>query len=126
MPSADQIRNAVDAYGAAYASRDRAAFVALFSVDAVQIDPVPSPANVGPEAIGAFFDNAMNMAPDLTLFVDRTIVCGDEAAVDFHVEATMGGAKMGFAGVDVFTVDDAGLITAITAYWDPATIAPIG
>lgn len=125
MPTPDQIRTAVDAYGAAYVSRDRAAFLALFTEDAVQIDPVPAPANVGHDAIGGFFDNAMNMAPDLTLFVDRTIVCGDQAAVDFHVEATLGGVKMGFAGVDVFTVNDAGLITAITAYWDPATMAPV-
>ena len=126
MPTAEQIRTAVDSYGSAYANRDRAAFLTLFSPDAVQIDPVPAPANIGHEAIGTFFDNAMNMAPDLTLFVDRTIVCGDQAAVDFHVEATMGGVKLGFAGVDVFTVDEVGLITAITAYWDPATMAPIG
>ena len=126
MPTVEQIRTAVDSYGSAYAIRDRAAFLALFSPDAVQIDPVPAAANIGHEAIGTFFDNAMNMAPDLTLFVDRTIVCGDQAAVDFHVEATMGGVKLGFAGVDVFTVDEAGLITAITAYWDPATMAPIG
>lgn len=126
MPTAEQIRTAVDSYGSSYASRDRAAFLALFSSDAVQIDPVSAPANIGHEAIGTFFDKVMNMAPDLTLFVDRTIVCGDQAAVDFHVEATMGGVKLGFAGIDIFTVNEAGLITAITAYSDPATMAPIG
>jgi steroid Delta-isomerase len=125
MPTTEQVQAAVNAYGAAYASRDRATFLALFSADAVQVDPKPAPANVGHEAIGGFFDNAMNMAPDLTLFVDRTIVCGDQAAVNFHVEATMGGAKMGFSGIDIFTVNDDGQITEITAYWDPATMGPV-
>ena len=125
MPTPIQVQAAVDAYAAAYAVRDRTVFLALFSTDAVQIDPVPAPANVGHEAIGGFFDNAMGMAPDLALTVDRTIICGDQAAVNFHVEATMGGTRLGFSGVDIFTVDDAGVITAITAYWDPATMAPV-
>lgn len=125
MPTVDQVKAAVDAYGAAYANRDRAGFLALFTADAVQVDPVPAPANVGHDAIGAFFDNAMKMAPDITLFVDRTIVCGDNAAVDFRVEGTFGGTRLGFGGVDIFTVNDDGLISAITAYWDPATMAPL-
>ena len=125
MPTSEQVQAAVTNYGTAYASRDRAAFLALFTTDAVQIDPVPAPANVGHDAIGVFFDNAMNMAPDLALTVERTIVCADQAAVNFHVEATMGGVRMGFSGVDIFTVNDDGLITAITAYWDPATMGPV-
>jgi ketosteroid isomerase-like protein len=125
MPTPEQVTAAVTNYELAYRTRDRAVFLALFSSDAVQIDPVPAPPNVGHEAIGVFFDNAMNMAPDLTLFVDRTIVCANEAAVNFHVEATLGGTKMGFSGVDIFTVNDEGLITAISAYWDPSAIAPI-
>ena len=125
MPTAEQIKSAVDAYGAAYALRDRAGFLAVFAADAIQIDPVPAPANVGHEAIGAFFDNAMKMAPDITLFIDRTIVCGANAAVDFRIEGTFGGARLGFAGVDIFTVNDDGLITALTAYWDPATMGPL-
>ena len=125
MPTPAQIQSAIDGYGAAYAARDRAAFLCVFAADAVQVDPVPAPANVGHEAIGGFFDNAMAMAPDLTLFVDRTIVCGDQAAVNFHVEATMGGTKMGFSGVDIFTVNDDGKISAVTAYWDPSTMGPI-
>jgi steroid Delta-isomerase len=125
MPTSEQVHAAVAAYGAAYASRDRAAFLAAFSPDAVQVDPYPAPANVGHEAIGGFFDNAMNMGPDLTLNVERTIVCGDIAAVDFNVRLTSGGMLVGFSGVDVFTVNDAGLITNIVAYWDPSTVGPV-
>ena len=124
MPSVDQITAAVTAYGAAFAARDRDAFLACFSADAVQVDPKPAPANVGHEAIGAFYDGAMNMAPDISLYVDRIIVCAEQAAVDFRVEATMGGTAMGFSGIDIFTVNDDGKISALTAYWDPATIAP--
>jgi steroid Delta-isomerase len=125
MPTAEQVHAAVNAYGASFAARDRNAFLACFAADAVQVDPMPAPANVGHDAIGGFYDNAMNMAPDITLFVDRTIVCAEQAAVNFHVEATMGGTRMGFSGIDIFTVNDHGKISAITAYWDPATIAPL-
>jgi steroid Delta-isomerase len=125
MPTSEQVLAAVAAYGAAYAARDRAAFLAAFSPDAVQVDPYPAPANIGHEAIGGFFDNAMNMGPDLTLNVERTIVCGDTAAVDFNVRLTSGGMRVGFSGVDVFTVNDAGLITNVMAYWDPSTVGPV-
>jgi steroid Delta-isomerase len=125
MPTSEQVHAAVNAYGAAYAARDRAGFLAAFSPDAVQVDPYPAPANVGHEAIGGFFDNAMNMGPDLTLNVERTIVCGDTAAVDFNVRLTSGGMRVGFSGVDVFTVNDAGLITNVMAYWDPSTVGPV-
>jgi steroid Delta-isomerase len=125
MPTSEQVHAAVTAYGAAYAARDRVAFLALFSADAVQVDPYPAPANVGHEAIGVFFDNAMNMGPDLHLNVERTIVCGDVAAVDFNVRLTSGGMLVGFSGVDVFTVNDAGLITNVVAYWDPSTVGPV-
>jgi hypothetical protein len=27
--------------------------------------------------------------------------------------------------VDVFTVNDAGLITNVVAYWDPSTVGPV-
>ena len=56
MPTSAQSQSAIDGYGAAYAARDRAAFLAVFAADAVQVDPVPAPANVGHEAIGTFFD----------------------------------------------------------------------
>jgi steroid Delta-isomerase len=125
MPTSEQVNAAVSGYGAAYAARDRVAFLALFSADAVQVDPYPAPANVGHEAIGVFFDNAMNMGPELHLNVERTIVCGDVAAVDFNVRLTSGGMLVGFSGVDVFTVNDAGLISNIVAYWDPSTVGPV-
>ena len=125
MPTSEQVHAAVTAYGAAYAARDRGAFLAAFSVDAEQVDPYPAPANVGHEAIRAIFDNAMNMGPDLILNVERNIVCGDTAAVDFNVRLTSGAMLVGFSGIDVFTINDLGLITKVMAYWDPSTVGPV-
>lgn len=125
MPTSEQVHAAVNGYGSAYAARNKEAFLLLFATDAVQVDPYPAPANVGREAIGAFFDNAMNMGPDLTLNVERTIVCGDTAAVDFTVRLTSGEMLVSFSGVDVFTINDDGLITNIVAYWDPSTVGPV-
>ena len=66
----------------------------------------------GLEAIGAFLDGAMNMAPDITLFVDRIVVCVERVAA-VRVEATMGGTPMGSSGIKTFAVNDDGKIFSL-------------
>jgi hypothetical protein len=42
----------------------------------------------------------------------------DKAAITFHITLGLeGGSTMHIRGVEVFTVDDDGLITAVEAYW---------
>jgi hypothetical protein len=43
---------------------------------------------------------------------------GDRAAITFHITLTLeGGATMHIRGVEVYTVTDDGLISAVDAYW---------
>ena len=42
----------------------------------------------------------------------------DRAAITFHITVTLeGGSAMHIRGVEVFTVTDDGLISAVDAYW---------
>ena len=125
MVTAEEVRGAVDAYGASYANRAREDFLALFAPEATLTAPVPTAPRVGHEGIGAFFDGAMANFRDFAVIIDRTIVCAQTAAVDFHVEATLAnGTRLGVHGIDVFTFDTQGLIIDLTAYWDPSEFAP--
>lgn len=45
-------------------------------------------------------------------------VVGDEAAMEWTINAVAGRGGITFAGVDVFIFDDAGRITSVRAYWD--------
>jgi steroid delta-isomerase len=120
MPTPEQVRDAVDAYVGAINKGDRQAWLDSFAHDATQIDPVPSPANVGRENIGAFWDRMIGTAESVTFDLRQLHVCGDQAAVVWAITARAGGGGMEFDGVDIFQIDDNGLIASVTAYWDPA------
>ena len=122
MATQEQIRKTVDAYVDALARADRDAWVDLFAPDAVQIDPVGTPPNVGHEAIRAFWDRAMGMADTIVFDVHHLHVCGDEAAMVFTGTVRFGGGGMAFDAVDILRFDDAGQIAELRAYWDAATM----
>ena len=125
MPSPEQVRAVVDDYLASFPKGDRAAFLACFADDAKQVDPVPSPPNVGKEAIGQFWDNVATMADKMEPQLDRVHVCGDEAAVVFTMHARTGDGGSAIDIVDIFEVNDDGKIASLRAYWDAAEIRPI-
>ena len=125
MPSPEQVRAVVDDYLASFPKRDRDAFLACFADDAKQVDPVPSPANVGREAIGQFWDNVAAMADKLEPQLDRVHVCGNHAAVVFTMNARSGEGGSAIDIVDIFEVNDEGKIASLHAYWDPAAVRPI-
>jgi len=126
MPSSDQVRAAVDGYVATFDSGDRSAWLALFSPDASLTDPVPADAVIGHKAIGEFWDGMMGMADRLRLESRAVHICGEEAALIYTVTAaSSAGSGVSFDGVEIFTVDDDGLIVSAVAYWDPAQIRPL-
>ncbi len=118
-------RAAVDGYCAAFSSRDRAAYLDLFAEDAWIEDPLGSPRLEGKEALGGFFDNTMNMAETMELRRTGPIrVAAGEAAFPMQARPTVGGVQLMVDIIDVMTFDDAGKITTMRAYWDPAEMRP--
>src|ERR687891_1843829 len=119
MPSAEQVRAAIDAYAAAYNNDDRDAFLDVFADDGVIIDPVGTPPHAGREARGAFWDTVHQLTGKVVFDVKDVIVCGNEAAMVFQIHAGSGeGGGIVLDAVDTFEIDDDGKVTLMKAYFD--------
>ena len=127
MPTSEQIRSAADAYAAAVSSADKPRILAQFAPGAAVVDPYPSPAHVGHEAIGGFWDIVLSMGTPQSFTIEQIAVAGDAACFLFRLIVSVGGAGQLFAvsGFDVITVGDDGLISSLTAYWDPGQMAEV-
>ena len=127
MPTPAQVSAAVDTYVQALASRDRDAWLAAFSADAVLVDPVPSAPVSGGDGLGRFFDGLMAMADRVTVRPRQVLVCGAEAAVVFTtVAGPDAGGGVAFDGVLLVTVDDDGKLSEVRSYWQPDAIRQAG
>jgi steroid delta-isomerase len=126
MPAdAITIRATVDAYCAAFTAGDRDAYAGLFAEDAWIEDPVGSPHVVGREAIGGFFDQARSLADAIELHQTGPVrVAAGECAFPMQARPTIGGTTFCVDIIDVMTFDDAGQITTMRAFWDPAEMRP--
>lgn len=118
---APTIRSAVDAYCAAFTTGDRDAYVGLFAEDAWIEDPVGTPRHEGREAIGGFFDQSSALADSIELRRTGPVrVAAGEGAFPMQARPSIGGATYRVDIIDVMTFDDAGKITTMRAFWDPA------
>lgn len=126
MPTPEQVRAAVESYVELFGAGNRDRWLALFAEDAVVVDPVPSEPHVGRKAIGGFWEGITSMADRVEIDQQALHICGDQAALVYSVKlANADGGGMAFDGVEVFSVDDQGLIRSVHAYWDPAELRRI-
>jgi uncharacterized protein (TIGR02246 family) len=118
MPTAAQLKEVTERYATTVGSRDADAYAALFTLDAVQVDPYPSPPNEGREAIHAFMQRSFDACESMKFEIGELHPVADKAAITFHITASVaGGSTMHIRGVEIFTVTDDGLISAVDAYW---------
>jgi steroid delta-isomerase len=118
VPTTNQLREAVTRYATVISSRDADAYAALFTQDAVQVDPVPSPPNVGRAAIRAFIQRSFDACETMRFEVGEVHPVADRAAITFHITVGFaGGSSMHIRGVEIFTITEEGLIAAVDAYW---------
>jgi uncharacterized protein (TIGR02246 family) len=118
VPTTAQLRQAIERYAAVVSSKDAEAYAALFTLDAVQMDPYPSGLHEGRDAIKAFIASGFEGCETMTFGVEEVHPVADKAAIRFQITLTLaGGATMHIRGVEVFTVTDEGLISAVEAYW---------
>jgi uncharacterized protein (TIGR02246 family) len=123
MPSNEVVKEAIERYAAAVSAGDRAGILACFAADAVFVDPYPSPALVGREAIGTFWDNVFTMGKPLSFVPEKVAVAADRVAFNFTVTlATPDGNRVVVEGIEVAAIAEDGLIADMTAYWDPTHI----
>jgi steroid delta-isomerase len=125
MPAdAATIRARIDTYLGAFGG-DREAFLDNFAPDAWIEDPVGTPRLEGRDAIGGFYDQSTGLAESISLRATGPLrIAGGEAAFSFQARPVMGGTTFAIDIIDVMTFDDAGRITTMRAFWDPAEMAP--
>jgi ketosteroid isomerase-like protein len=118
MPTTTQLREAMARYAEAASSRDADTYAALFTPDAVQVDPYPSGVHNGRDEIHSFIKQSFDACESMTFEVEECHPVEDKAGVRFHIMVGLeGGATMHIRGVEIFTITDDGLISAVEAYW---------
>jgi len=118
-----QMSEAVDRYFAAWASLDPSAYAACFDENAVVHDPYGSTPHEGADALREFFASIANAVHDVSVQADSIYTSNNRAAVVFRGKATGKNRKpVEVAGIDVFEFNEAGRITTLWAYWDPAAV----
>ncbi|HEY6428964.1 MAG TPA: nuclear transport factor 2 family protein [Acidimicrobiales bacterium] len=118
MPTAQQLRQAMERYAEAASARDVERYVALFTPDAVQVDPYPTGVHKGRDEIRAFMKQSFDACEAMRFEVEECHPVADKAAVRFHITLGLeGGATMHIRGVEIFTITEGGLISAVEAYW---------
>ena len=119
MPTAAEIKATLEAYVDCWRTDDRARVLQLFAEDATLEDPVGTPAHVGREAIGAFWDRVHAMPMKMKPEVERIVACGGEGVLVFRMDAVApNGMGMSVSIVDLFQFNEAGEISSFKAYWD--------
>jgi ketosteroid isomerase-like protein len=120
-------RSASRASYAAVAAGDKDGWLALFAPGALVEDPVgPSfldpggRGHRGHEAIGRFWDAFIGSARAFHFHTTDSFANGDACANATTITVTLGdGSTMTVAGLMVYIVDDAGLMTSMRAHWEP-------
>ena len=121
--SPQQMSDAVDRYFAAWSSLDPSVYVACFVEHAVVHDPYGSTPHQGASALREFFGAIAHTVQEVRIQADAVYAASNRAAVVFLGKAIgKNGKPVEVAGIDVFEFSDAGRITTLWAYWDPATV----
>lgn len=121
--SADQMKDAVDRYVAAWNSLDPSSYTACFAEDATVQDPYGSTPIRGKVALREFFNGVAQALQEIILVAEQRYVAGSRVAVVFRGKGIgKNGKPVEVEGVDVFEFNEAGRISALWAYWDAATV----
>lgn len=133
MPSEDKMRTSVQAYSDLFNAGDYKAIAALFSDDAVVIDPVGTAPKIGKKNIVEFYKMAtrggtklenpgpVRIAANMAAFPLKALIKGIKAE-NKVVDVDLPNGAMTIDIIDVFTFDEAGKITNMQAYWGPSNI----
>ena len=99
--------------------RDRDGWLALFAEDAVVEDPVGGKSrHEGIDAIARFYDTTISTMESFEYEIERTYLCGSEAAmvIGFHIE--IGGSRLDMDVVNIYAATDDGRIRSLRSFWD--------
>lgn len=114
-------RIAVESHVRFWNDRDRDAWVKLFSPSVIFEDPVGSSPKHGIDAVHNSWDRSFRPGRRWFLHPRHIVEAGREAAVVMHNEGHLGDDRVEVRGIEIFTVDDAGLIVSVRSFFDQPT-----
>ena len=97
---------------------DRESWVKLFSPQMVFEDPVGTPEKVGVDAVYKSWDRSFKPGRRWTLHPEHVVAAGNEAAVVMRNEGDLNGQKVTIRSIEIFVVDDSGLLVRIRSFFD--------
>ena len=110
-------------YFEALSALDRGAYLACFAEDAELHDPYGGRPFSGHQGLSKWFDGLERTWSTFTILPGDYYVSGDRVAMAWEAEAEAASGKRAvFAGINVFTVGDDGLISRLEGYWDFAAM----
>jgi steroid delta-isomerase len=119
--SPEVVAQIVKAYFAALRAMDQQAWVNTFAEDAISYDPVGALPINGHQKLGEFFQTITAPFKEVGLTENHVFIAGHNAAVKWTGKGTSKqGRAVHFEGIDVFTINEAGKIQTLHAYWNPA------
>jgi steroid Delta-isomerase len=99
--------------------RDRVGWLALFAPDAVLEDPVGGGRHDGIDAITAFYDSTISKVESFDYKIERSYMCGNEAAVVIRFAIEAAGMKLDMDAVNIYTAaPDGEHLQSLRSWWD--------
>ena len=117
--STDKIREVVEAYVRLVADGRATEVADLYADDATVEDPVGSEVRRGREAILEFYGGLEGLEATTTLHTAK--IAAGEAVFSFTLVTKVGDQSYTVSPIDHMVFDEDGKITAMRAFWDPAT-----
>lgn len=114
-------RRAVEHHVEHWNAMDRDRWVDLFSPTVVFEDPVGAPPKHGSDAVHNSWDRSFRPGRRWYLRPQHIVEAGLEAAVVMHNEGHLGEEIVHVHGIEIFTVDSAGLIVSVRSFFDQPT-----
>lgn len=114
-------RRAVEHHVEHWNAMNRTSWVGLFSPMVVFEDPVGAPSKHGSDAVHNSWDRSFRPGRRWYLRPQHIVEAGLEAAVVMHNEGHLGENIVQVRGIEIFTVDDAGLIISVRSFFDQPT-----
>jgi steroid delta-isomerase len=115
--------SAINDYFAALNSINRAAYLACFAPNATVQDPYGGRTFEGHDGLGRWFNGLERTWESFTMTPGDSFAVADRVAVAWTAEArSHQGKKARFAGINLFTLGEDGLITRLEGYWDAAAM----
>ena len=115
------VQHAVHSHVALWNAMDRESWIQLFSPHMIFEDPVGTPEKVGLDAVHKSWDRSFKPGRRWTLHPEHVVAAGNEAAVVMRNEGDLNGQKVTIRSIEIFIVDDSGLLVRIRSFFDQPT-----